>query len=249
MIDLKVIPQDDIDYKITLTLDPSEIGDYVNGDYVVNRRKKKMVSPAGREYENTIETTLFEKILTDPWDMFGDYYGDRDWRSALRYSVDNENEKLILDILKSYAQKYEMFDIDTFEETSTMELIEEYDDDNEIKNAINDTEIDAERDAWANHLYGALKSCLEEYGTVVELDDTGVTIVIDVEDILKQVSAEDLDDYFERCDDNIECVFNELNGDNMFDRPKFDIDDRYSPDIDDDNFNEMLRDRLTDIKH
>jgi hypothetical protein len=57
----------------------------------------------------------------------------------------------------------------------------------------------------------------------------------------------ELDDYFERCDDSYECVFDELMGD-YYGKPNFRVDDRWTPDVNEDYFNEILNDYLGDIR-
>ena len=79
------------------------------------------------------------------------------------------------------------------------------------------------------------------------MDDTGVDIEVNVEPFLNQISDAWQDDVLERCDDDMSCVFAELLYDGTIDKPKFDIDDRWTPDIDDDYFNSMVKDRLSEF--
>ena len=95
----------------------------------------------------------------------------------------------------------------------------------------------------------APKNALEEYGEVTQLNDEGVSIKINLKDIIKRAEPDDadLDDMFERCGDDVECVFREMLGD-YFDRPNFQIDDRWSPDVDEREYNDTLNSYLGDIR-
>jgi hypothetical protein len=80
------------------------------------------------------------------------------------------------------------------------------------------------------------------------MDDTGVDIEVNVEPFLNSIGDnESEDDVLERCNDDISCVFAELVYDGTIDKPKFDIDDRWTPDIDDNYFNSMVKDRLSEF--
>jgi hypothetical protein len=61
------------------------------------------------------------------------------------------------------------------------------------------------------------------------------------------VDETDLDEAFENCGDDPACVFNELMGE-YYDKPRFSLDERWTPSIDDDEFNSMLEDRLGEIE-
>jgi len=192
---------------------------------------------------------LFETILSgDAWDLWSNY--DADWKSSVDYHLNDENEKRIREILKYFAKKHDTdFDEENFDSSSTFELIQDYDDDHEIRGALSNATNNAESDDYVNHLYKTLKECLEEYGQVEKMDDTGVIINVNVKKYLDEIRSDYLDDYMERCEDDIECVFNEMVSEGDIDRPEFDVDDRWYPDIDDNYFNEMLDDYLGDIEY
>jgi hypothetical protein len=94
-----------------------------------------------------------------------------------------------------------------------------------------------------------LRNALEEYGEVTKLNDEGAIIKINLQDIINksEPDEDDLDDMFERCGDEIDCVFREMLGD-YYDKPDFRIDDRWSPDIDEREFNDTLNSYLGDIR-
>ena len=57
---------------------------------------------------------------------------------------------------------------------------------------------------------------------------------------------DDVIDGLERCEYDSECFFEEML-DPYGEKPKFQSDDRWYPDIDDKNFNMILEDRLYEI--
>ena len=238
LMDMGVIDKPNIDYNITLNLDPDDVGRYVDGDYVYRRYKKKMTSPGGQEYDKTVEVTMFELILAgDTWDI---YYNDSvDWESSL-YSVNKENKEEIHDILKKVAERDDEFDEETFNEMSIEEIIEKYDDDNYIRNAISNAVSNAEANSYSDYLYNELESALEEYGRVEKMNDEGVILHINTEPYIDDLDEDYYDEYMERCDNDIECVFTEMVSEGDIDKPKWDPDERWYPDVDDDDLNENL---------
>jgi len=248
LVDMGIIEKGNVDYNITLNLDPDDIGRYVDGDYVYRRYKKKVTTPAGAEYDKTVEVTMFEMILAgEAWELW-DHDGS-DWASALQYYVDDKNETEIRTILREIAQRNDdEFVEEDFNEKNLEELIEEYDDDYNIRSAIGNAQSNAEADDYSNHLYNELKDALEEYGTIEKMDDTGVILHINVEPYLNEVGDDYLDDYMERCDDDIKCVFYEMVSGDDIDKPRWNPDDRWSPDVNEGYFNEMLSDYLHDAK-
>jgi hypothetical protein len=97
-------------------------------------------------------------------------------------------------------------------------------------------------------LYKTLKEATEELGEVTQFNDEGVVINIDMEKYLNDLDDGWYEDYMERCDDDLRCVFGEMIG-NEIDKPKFSIDDRWYPSIDGGNFNDMLSDYLSDAEY
>lgn len=248
LIDMGIIDKPNIDYNITLNLDPDDVGRYVDGDYVYRRYKKKVTTPAGQEYDKTVEVTMFELILAgDTWDIY--YNDDPDWTSALQYEVDTENETLIRNILRKLAERdNEEYIPEDFDKEDTESLIEQYDVDDNIKRAIGGAVSSTESNAYADYLYKKLASALNEYGTVEKMDDEGVILHINTELYFDDVNPDYLDDYFERCDDDIECTFKELVSEGEIEKPKWDPDDRWYPDINRADFNEDLSWRLSDAE-
>lgn len=246
LVDMGIIDSPNIDYNIRLKIDSNDIGDYLDGDYVINRYKRKMTSPAGQEYERTIEVTLFEAILSgDVWELWENW--EPDWKGALAYDVDNKNEQKIREILRKVGERDDEFIGEDFDEKDLEDIIEEYDEDYEIQRAIGNAVSNAESDAYGNYLFGELKDALQEYGTIENMDDDGVILHINTERYFDEVHPDYLNDYFERCDDDIECTFKEMLYEGDIEKPKVSIDDRYYPDIDRDLFNEILSDYLNEL--
>jgi hypothetical protein len=175
--------------------------------------------------------------MEDPWDLWDNY--DVDWKSSLQYHVNDKNEAKIREILSKNTEE------DT-SEYSIEDLIEEFDD-GEVVSAISVVTNEAERDNYGNMLRETLKSCLEEYGKVTKFDDEGAKVVIDLDNFTDNVEEEELNDYFDNCKGDPSCVFSELHAYGYIDKPKFNVDDRWYPDINETYFNEYLSERLSEI--
>jgi len=226
-----IIDTPERDYKFLLQIKPENIDDYVTGDWTV------------RKVKNGRDIGMFETILSgDMWDMWDNY--DADWKVALQYYVSQENERRIKNMLVDMAEKAGV-EFDT--ELDTEDAIKEYDVNNEIQSALSSAMNDAESGSYQNYMYKTLKSELEEYGNLIKFDDEGVEIEIDLSSYIHDDNEEYVDAYFEDCDDDISCVFTEMLHQGDIDKPKFEIDDRWYPDVDNDEYNSILSDRLSDI--
>jgi len=122
--------------------------------------------------------------------------------------------------------------------------IEEFDEDGDIKNAISSSMEICQSNSEYDYYYKTLKECLKEYGKVVEMSDEGVVLKVNVEPFIKGLNDDEIEDYFDRCNDDIECVFIEMVNNYGVEKPEFSIDSRWSPDIDSRDFNEYLIDNL-----
>ena len=225
------------DMVFELKISPNEIHYHIDGDWVSNKRKRK--TPAGNEV--TDEVWFTEQVLSGDVREFYDYSGE--WKSSLEYHVNKENANRIREIIKSRSG-------DEYDPEETLEnLIEEYDDDYDIRNAITGAYSDTASSEFYDYVMRELKSTLEEYGEVLELDDEGAVIKIDLNTVIDKMGGDEtaLDEAFENCGDDPACVFEELPY-NYYDKPRFSLDERWYPSIDEGEFNSMLEDRLGDIE-
>jgi hypothetical protein len=217
-----------------LSMDVSEIGRLVDGDYVVRNYTDS------RGVKRKIY--FFETLLSgDYWELFDNNSGE--WESGLEYYADEENKDIIWDLIKSVTNP------DEIEGLSLKDAISEYDRDHEIRNAISNAMTACESDSYYVYTKGILKDCLEEYGDVEQLNDEGVRIRINLEKVIEDTNTDDdeLDETFERCGDELQCVFFELLG-TYYDKPYYRTDDRWTPDINERDFNDNLNSYLGDVR-
>lgn len=215
------------------------IDNYVDGNWVMGKRRWTDANGNKRESK----TYFFETLLTEPWDIWENY--DSDWRGAVSYYLNDKNEKKIREYLISLSENPE-----EHKDDSTTSLIEEFDDNNEVKNAISSSVNDAEADDYIDTLRKHLESKLEEYGTVLKLNDEGAEIQIDLQSFVDNHVSNDewFFELLENCGDtNYECIFEGIVDDYSFDKPRWNFDDRYIPDVNEENFNDILSDRLSDF--
>ena len=188
----------------------------------------------------TDDVWFTEVVLSgDIWELYDD---DGDWKLSLEYHVNDENTNKIREIIKSRMG-------DDYDPEETLEnLIDEYDGDYDIRSAINSSHSDTASSEYYNYVINELKSALEEYGEVLNLNDEGALIKINLTSVIDNIGADEteVDDAFERCNDDPSCVFGELLGD-YYDKPRMRLDDRLYPNIDEEDFNSYLNDRLYDI--
>ena len=238
---LGVIDTPKINFNIKIEIDPSRIDEYVTGGWIVSRPRK---NKEGKTVGRTVD--IFETILSgDIWDIYDSYNDNNRWSDILDYYIDNNNEKLIWEKVKILSEKN---DIEITNDMNLEDSIKLVDDNWDIRNVLTSSSSDAEMDSYYNHLYKTLKDALSEYGKITKMDDTGVDIEVNVEPFLNSIGNDEWeDDVLERCNDDMSCVFAELVYDGTIDKPKFDIDDRWTPDIDDNYFNSMVKDRLSEF--
>ena len=222
-----------------LSIPAHAIDRYVDGDWLI--RKRKWTDAQGNKRES--KSYFFETLLTDPWDLWQNY--NSDWESAVDYNLNKENEKKIRDYLISLAENPS-----EYEESSTKDLIENLDEEFDVRNAISEAVNQAESDDYTDTLRKHLESNLEDYGNVLKLNDEGAEIQINLQSFVDQ--HVDNDEWLLECLDtcgetNSECIFDEVIGDYGFEKPRWNFDDRYYPDVDSRFFNDMLSDRLSDF--
>jgi hypothetical protein len=241
LAELGLIEKPVIDYNIKLEISPEKVGDYVNGDYVISRRKVKKRTPAGTEYDATIETWLFETIIAnDAWELWES--GDIDWKSIVEYNLNEKNGEKIREIIRESEG-----DEKDLDDRSIEELIEDFDHNWEIRSALTNAYSNMEADSYVNYLNDTLRDCLVEYGSIEKMDDTGVILNIDVKPFIEYIDDGVLDDRLEHCNDDYRCLFIELVGDEYIEKPKFRTNDYWYPDVDYNGFNELASEYLNDV--
>lgn len=227
--------------RFVLEIDPDKIGDYLDGDHVYRRYTRK--TPDGRDLTKTIY--FYEYIMSDDvWDMAYESDWGRDWKTSLDYYVSPENEKLIESMINEWISK-SGDEVD--EDMSLEDKLEQYDDNYDIRNAISGAENDIASGEYVEYLRNTLKSSLEEYGSVFEFSTEIIKIQMDLNDYINNINEDELDEFYENCNDDPECVFGELLGNDYFDKPKPRFNDNWYPDIDRRLYNEYLRERLNEI--
>jgi len=226
--------------KFVLELSPNELGTYLQGDTYSTRRYKNSEGKEMVKRESWYEQIMSDSIWDDVWHI--DWGSD--WKSALDYYVNPENEKLIESIINEWISK-SGDEVD--EDISLEEKIEQYDNNDDIRNALSSTENDIAGNEYVDYLRDTLKSALEEYGSVFEFSDETIKIQIDLKDYTNNIDEDTLDEYYENCYDNPSCVFNELLSEGSIDFPKPSFNDNWYPDIDRHIYNQYLTDRLNEI--
>lgn len=212
-----LIDSQKFDLKFTLQFAVKDIEDYIRGEYV----------------------HVAERVLSGDTYDFWDNSEYVDWKYAVQHELNNENTQKIRELLKVDSSM------------DLVDAIEEHDEDDEVKNRIRWSMNDAESHDYENHLYSELKDTLGEYGRVIEMHDGGVSIEVDLEYLISKnkIDDEDIDEISERCggDSDALCLFSELLGDGFIEKPRYDLDDRWYPSADTNDFNEILSDRLNEI--
>lgn len=225
----------------TLEIPVEQIDNYVDGNWVMSRRKWTDAQGFKRESKSY----FFETLLTDPWEIWQNF-DNADWEGAVSYYLNDKNEKKIREYLISLSENPE-----EHKEDSTTSLIEEFDNDYEVRNAISSSVNDAEADDYIDTLREHLKSRLEEYGTVLKLNDEGAVLQIDLQSFVDNHVSNDewFFELLENCGDtDYGCIFDGIVVDDYgFDKPRWNFDDSYIPDANENYFNEMLSDRLSEF--
>jgi hypothetical protein len=183
----------------------------------------------------------------DAWDLWNQD-GYEDFGSYFQYTIDKPTEERIWGIVRRMAQRD---GIELDEDLDLEGSIEEVDDNGEIKQAIGSAINDADANDYVDYLQKQIESALSEYGSVIEFNDTGAKIQVDLSNFV-DVDNEEIDEMFENNMNrdgsyNLEGVLNELLSEDMIEKPSFDPDDRWYPSPDDRYVNENVNDRLDDI--
>jgi hypothetical protein len=220
---LGLIEPTKFDYKFTLNIPLKNADHYVRGE---------------------LKDTVQDILAGDTW-QYWDNYHYADWEASIQYYIDEDNSRKIIDMLRN---------TEGFDETlSLTDLIKECDAD-EIISALKSATNDAEAQDYESYLYNELKSAYSEFGEVTLMNDEGVVIEVDLESLMSTNNIDDevIDEFIERCEDSNkyadpECIFEELLSEGYIEKVRFDVDNRWYPSIDNNNFNDILNDRLNEI--
>lgn len=240
LMNLGIIEKPEINYKIKINIASDDLDRYVDGDWTIRQWKNKQ--------GYTEKVTMFETILAgETWDLWDNY--EADWESGIDYYSNEKNEIKINELVKRLAIKDNPeFDEEEFNEMTLKSRLKEYDDNHEIRSAISSAVNSAEQESYSDMLLKTLKDATEKLGEVTQFNDEGVVIIIDMEKYLNDLDDGWYEDYMERCDDDLRCVFGEMIG-NEIDKPKFSVDDRWYPDVDKESFNSILDERLDEVEY
>jgi hypothetical protein len=212
-------------------MDPSEL----NTNFIVNID----VDSLGNYFKGGNgwgpKSFFFKKMIIEPWDFWNvglEYYEPEDLIS----SVDENNLLKIKKILSKENDK-DLRDV-------PLDEILDYDGFDNIGEELRKSANTVDGDAYGDYLYGQLKKALEEYGKVISMNYEGIELEVDTK-IIDDINDEDLSEFMNICDDNLECVFNEAIYVGAIDSPTPQIDDDwYNWHFDEQYFNEVLSDNL-----
>lgn len=211
------------EYKFTLTIPVKYASDYIRGE---------------------LKDSVNDILMGDTW-QYWDNYQHADWESSIQYHIDKENTQKIINMLRNS---------EGFDETlSLIDLIKECDDTEEIRSALRSATNDAEANDYESYLYKELESAFSEFGDVTSMNDEGVIIEVDLESLIESNNIDDeiVDEIADRCEKpneiNSQCMFEELLAEGYIEKARFDVDNRWYPSIDNNNFNDILNDRLNEI--
>jgi hypothetical protein len=225
----------------TLEIIPNHIKYYIDGGW------DKTYTTPGVPGERRYVSIFVEIMQGDAWELWSND-GYEDLGSYFQYTIDNETEERLWDIVRKMAQRD---GIELDEDLDLEDAIKEVGNDWEIRNAISGAINDADADDYVNYLQNQVKSALEEYGNVFEFDDTGVKIQVDLSNLV-DVEDMEIDEIFEdnlKRDGsyNLEGVLDRLIDENIIEKPNFDYDERWYPSPDNSVVNENVKYRLDDI--
>ena len=226
--------------RFVLEIKTKDIGDYLEGNKYWTRKYK---NSEGKEVTKRIG--YYEQIMSDSvWDLADGVGWGEDWESALDYYVDRNNEKLIESMINEWISKS---GDEVYEDMSLKEKIEQYDDNYDIRNAMSGAENDVASGEYVKYLRDTLKSALEDYGSVFEFNDEKIKIQIDLKDYLGNFNEDEIDEFYENCNEIPACVFDELLNVDFITKPKPTFNDNWIPDINKTEYNQSLKERLNEI--
>jgi hypothetical protein len=233
----KIIEKPEMNF--TLTFDRYDLDRYVDGDYVIRQFKNEQTGQTKKYY-------MFDAILDgDTWELWDSQSYDGDWETGIKYHTNKNTEDRLWAMIKEWAEKD---GIELDDNIDLVQAIEEVDRNGEIQSAIRSALSDCESDSYASYLYNELKDAASELGIVSGWGENNINIDIDLEEmVIEHTTWDTYEEALERCEGDFSCTFDELISNGDIEKPKFDPDERFTPDVDDNLFNEILIDRLNEI--
>jgi hypothetical protein len=219
LVDLGVINKDELLTSFIVNIEPYQLRNFLGND---------------RRWGNG---TFYEAILINSWEIWNvdlQYYEPEDLISSV-----DENNLLKIKKILSEENNEDLRDV-------PLDEILDYDGFDNIGEELRKSANTVDGDAYGDYLYGQLKKALEEYGKVISMNDEGIELEVDIK-IIDDINDEDLSEFMNICNDNLECVFSEAIYVGSIDlpRPHFD-DDWHNWNFDEQQFNEVLSDNLAE---
>lgn len=224
----------------TLEIKPEDFEDYIDGGWD-NTYTNRTTGTKRR-------VSIFTEIMAgDAWELWG-YHDNENIGSYFQYTIDKPTEERLWGMVRKMAERD---GVELDEDLDLEEVINEVDNDWEIRNAIGGAINDADADDYVNYLQKQVESALEFYGNVYELNDTGAKIQVDLANLV-DIEDTEVDEVFEDFINNkgqydLDGVLRELIARDYIDKPKFDYDERWYPSPDDRYVNQNVNYRLDDI--
>jgi len=192
-------------------------------------------------YRSNIVYDILIGNTGDFYDNWSYNYEDG-WKSAVDYYLDKDNEDRIIDEIVRITN----YSKDEVKEKGIEHFLDgeddEFDEDNfdNIKRAITTSISDAELFEYERYCFEQVKDALSELGVVKKLDDTGVTLGIELSNFL---SRKEISGYMKSLQTKeLDEVFWEAVSQSEIELPTFSIDDNFIPDPSKEDFNNILSD-------
>ena len=196
----------------------SEFVMYQDVKYINNLLSTDVRDDIFEEYFTSGSSEIYEADFSYYYENAGDYVDDL---------KPNQYEEVINKIVEITG-----LDKEVVEENGAKHYLDGYDDDftkydfEDISRAMASALTQAEEDDYSNHFYSTLKSSLEELGEVQELNDTGLTLKVDLSKLL---NPNQIGSYMESLEtESLEDVFWEAQREGEITLPNFYLDDRYT---------------------
>jgi hypothetical protein len=193
----------------------------------------------------------YDKIFQDY--LSGDYYQDNYDSHGWEYvNYSSENEKRILTIIKHFISIGDAGDLtnEDLDEMSFESVLKSYFsadlENTDLRNVINGSYEQCLGDARYSAVIDGIKNALETYGTVIELNDEGAIIRLDVMEYLENRMNDDvLNELLDEKDGDLAEAFETAVYEEFVSVPTLSIDDQSY--CESDNFNDILSERLGEI--